>query len=142
MDPAQFQPLPANVRLERYIPQTLIFPYCDAVIFHGGYNSLHSALWHGLPMVLMPMGAGDQYPTAQRCAEIEAGVLVEGNPPQAVAILAAAKAVLGQSTYREHARQLQQEIRALPDLSEAVHRLEKLGREREPQLQEKGAIGG
>jgi UDP:flavonoid glycosyltransferase YjiC (YdhE family) len=43
MDPAQFQPLPAHIHIERYIPQTLILPHCQAILFHGGYNSLHSA---------------------------------------------------------------------------------------------------
>jgi MGT family glycosyltransferase len=133
MDPAQFQPLPSHIKVERYIPQTLLLPYCDALIFHGGYNSLHSALWHGLPMVLMPMGAGDQYPTALRCAAVGAGVLVEGNPPEPESIRAATQAVLGRSTYRARARQLQREIKGLPPLSEAVRRLEVLARDREPQ---------
>lgn len=134
MDPAQFQPLPDHIKVERYIPQSLILPHCDAVIFHGGYNSLLSALWHGLPMVVAPMGAGDQYPTAMRCAEVGVGALVEGGPPAPEAILAATKAVLGPSTYRERAYQLQREIKALPSLSEAVRRLETLARDRQPQL--------
>jgi UDP:flavonoid glycosyltransferase YjiC (YdhE family) len=133
MDPAQFQPLPEHIKVERYIPQTLVLPYCDALIFHGGYNSLHSALWHGLPMVLIPMSAGDQYPTAVRCAEVGAGLLVEGNPPEPEAIRAATRAVLGQSTYRTRARQLQREIKELPSLSGAVRRLEVLAADREPQ---------
>jgi len=133
MDPSQFQPLPHHMKVEQYIPQSLVLPYCDAVIFHGGYNSLHSALWHGLPMVLIPMGAGDQYPTAARCAEVGAGVLVEGNPPEPEAIRAATRAVLGRSTYRARAQQLQREIKELPPLSEAVKRLEVLARDRAPQ---------
>jgi UDP:flavonoid glycosyltransferase YjiC (YdhE family) len=83
--------------------------------------------------VLLPMGAGDQYPTAVRCAEVGAGLLVEGRPPESEAIRAAANAVLGGSTYRAVARQLQREIKALPPLSEAVKRLELLVRDREPQ---------
>jgi MGT family glycosyltransferase len=133
MDPAQLQPLSNHIRVERYIPQTLVLPYCNALIFHGGYNSLLSALWNGLPMVLIPMEAGDQYPTAVRCAEVGAGVLVEGNPPEPEATRAATKAVLAQSTYRARARQLQLEIKELPPLSEAVQRLEVLARDREPQ---------
>jgi UDP:flavonoid glycosyltransferase YjiC (YdhE family) len=140
MDLAQFQPLPDHTKVEQYIPQTLLLPYCDALIFHGGYNSLQSALWHGLPMVLIPMGAGDQYPTALRCAEVGAGVLVEGNPPEPEAIRAATRAVLGQSTYRARARQLQLEIKELPPLSEAVKRLEVLARDREPQPSGEGGL--
>ena len=82
MDPAQFQPLPAHLHIERYIPQTLLLPQCDAVIFHGGYNSLHSTLWHGLPMIITPLGAGDQYPTGLLCEKLGAGIMVKEQPPE------------------------------------------------------------
>jgi UDP:flavonoid glycosyltransferase YjiC (YdhE family) len=132
-DPAEFQPPAGNIKIARYIPQTLLLPHCDAIIFHGGYNSLLSALWRGLPMVVMPRQAGDQLPTARRCAQVGVGVLLEGTPPQPEAIRAAVQTILEQPTYRARARQFQREIRELPGLSEAVKRLELLARTREPQ---------
>jgi len=132
MDPAQFQPLPDHIHIERYIPQTLILPRCDAVIFHGGYNSLHSTLWHGLPMIITPLGAGDQYPTGLLCDKLGAGLLVKEQPPEPDTIRAAVKAVIGQPRYRAKAQQLQRDIKALPALSEAVKRLEMLARTHEP----------
>ncbi len=134
VDPARFHPLPENVRIERYIPQTLILPYCQAFIFHGGFNSLHSALWHGLPMVIVPLEAGDQQPTAVQCAELGIGVVVEEALPEPETINAAVKTVLEQPSYQSQVHQLQQEIKELPDLSEAVHRLENLARTHEPQM--------
>jgi UDP:flavonoid glycosyltransferase YjiC (YdhE family) len=133
MDPAQFGPQPDTIKIERYIPQSLLLPHCDALIFHGGYNSLLSALWLGLPMVIIPQEAGDNFPTARRCAALGAGVMVEGSPPQPEAIRTAVKAVLGQPDYRARARQLQSEIKALPGLAEAVRRLEILAETRRPQ---------
>jgi hypothetical protein len=47
--------------IAQYIPQTLLLPHCDAIIFQGGYNALLAALWHGLSMVITPLGRGDQY---------------------------------------------------------------------------------
>jgi UDP:flavonoid glycosyltransferase YjiC (YdhE family) len=137
MDPAQFQPQPCPVKIEQYIPQTLILPHCDAIIFHGGYNSLMSALWHGLPMVITPLGAGDQFPTALRCAQLYVGVLVEGYPPEPEAIRTAVRTILEQPIYRARAQQLQREIKELPGLSEAVKRLEILARNREPQFNDR-----
>jgi UDP:flavonoid glycosyltransferase YjiC (YdhE family) len=128
MDPAQFGPQPDHIHIEQYIPQTLLLPHCDALVFHGGYNSLVSALWHGLPMVVIPGGAGDNLPTGWRVAAVGAGVLVEGNPPHAEAIRSAVRAVLEQPGYRASARKLAGEIKALPGLVEAVQRLEILGR--------------
>lgn len=133
MDPAQFEPYPTHMRIERYIPQTVVMPHCDAVIFHGGYNTLLAALWHGLPMVLTPLGGGDQLPNAQRCAELGVGILVEGTPPEPEAIRAAVRSVLEQPAYRTRARQLQQELKALPGLSEAVRGLQVLAQTRDPQ---------
>ncbi len=125
-DPAQFQPPVPHIKVARYIPQTLLLPRCDAVIFHGGFNSLHSALWHGLPLIAIPQQAGDQMPTAVRCAEVGVGVMVAEEPPAAEAIHAAVKTVLEEPGYRTRARQLQNEMKALPPLSEAVKRLEML----------------
>src|SRR4030042_5888855 len=99
MDPQQFGIQPGHIHIEQYIPQSLILPYCDALIFHGGYNTLHAALWHALPMVVIPAGAGDQWPTARRCAEIGIGVLVDGEPPEPEGIRTAVNTVLGQPGY-------------------------------------------
>jgi UDP:flavonoid glycosyltransferase YjiC (YdhE family) len=133
MDPAQFGPQPDHIRIERYIPQTLLLPLCDALIFHGGYNSLLSAFWHGLPMVIIPQGAGDNLPTGWRCAAVGAGVLVEGNPPQPDAIRTAVRTVLEQPGYRASARAFEREIKQLPSLTEAVQRLEMLAATGAPQ---------
>jgi UDP:flavonoid glycosyltransferase YjiC (YdhE family) len=134
MDPAQFGPQPDHIKIERYIPQTLVLPHCHALVFHGGYNSLLSALWHGLPMVITPGGAGDNWPTGWRCAAVGAGVLVEGNPPKPEALRAAVRAVVEQPGYRACAQDLQREMKALPSLAEAVTRLEILSKTRAPQV--------
>jgi UDP:flavonoid glycosyltransferase YjiC (YdhE family) len=143
MDPARFQPrtaqpllaqpLPAHIHIEQYIPQTLLLPHCDAILFHGGYNSLHSALWHGLPMVITPLEAGDQYPTGLLCEKLGVGVMVKEQPPEPEAIRAAVRAVLEQPAYRARAQELQRDLQALPSLAEAVIRLENLARSHEPQ---------
>ncbi len=124
MDPVQFQPLPDHIHLERYIPQSAILPHCDAILFHGGYNSLHSALWHGLPMIITPLGAGDQYPTGLLCEKLGVGIMVKEQPPAPEAIRAALNAVIEQPAYRATARRLQHDLKALPNLSAAVKRLE------------------
>jgi UDP:flavonoid glycosyltransferase YjiC (YdhE family) len=136
MDPLQFGPQPDHIRIEQYIPQSLLLPHCDALIFHGGYNSLQSAFWHGLPMVIIPQGAGDNLPTGWRCAAVGAGVLVEGNPPQPEAIRTAVKTILEQPDYRTRSQKFQQEIKELPSLAEAVRRLEILAEDRLPQLRD------
>lgn len=133
MDPAQFDPLPPQVRVAQYIPQTLILAHCDAMVFHGGYNSLLSALWYGVPVVVTPLDAGDQLPTAQQCVDQGNGVIVEGQPPAPDALRDAVRTVLMEPQYRDRARQFQQEFNTLPPLFDAVQRLETLARTRAPQ---------
>ena len=134
VDPAVLGSVPVNVRVARYIPQSLLLPHCDAIVFHGGFNSVHSALWHGLPMVLVPLGAGDQIWNARRCQELGAGVVVEGQPPDPEAVRHAIRAILREPGPRFRARALQAEMRSLPGLDAAVELLERLGRTQEPQL--------
>ncbi len=131
MDPAALGPLPGNVRVARYIPLSLLLPRCDAIVFHAGFNSIHSALWHGVPMVLTPLGAGDQPWNARRCESLGAGVMVEGQPPAPDALRLALRAVLREPATRSRARALGQEMRALPALPVAAEQLERLGRTRE-----------
>ena len=44
-------------------------PALRLVVSHGGSGSVVGALAHGLPMVLLPLGA-DQPQNARRCAEL------------------------------------------------------------------------
>ena len=138
MDPAQFGPQPDHIRIEQYIPQSLLLPHCQALLFHGGYNTLLAALWHGLPMIITPGGAGDNWPTGMRCAAVQAGVMVEGKPPAPEALRAAVRTVLEQPVYRARAEALQREMKALPSLDEAVTRLETLAETRTPQMRAPG----
>ena len=71
-DPAEFGPQPASVRIERYIPHSLLLPHCDAVITQGSINTVMTTLGHGLPLVLLPLG-GDQPANAARCAALAVG---------------------------------------------------------------------
>ncbi len=127
MDPSHFK-APNHIKIVKYIPQTLLLPHCDAILFHGGYNTLHSALWHGLPMVIIPMDGGDQLPNAQFCAELGVAEIIRDLPPQPQVIRDSVRHVLEKSEYRDKTRMLQKEMHNLPDLSDAVRRLEILAK--------------
>jgi len=134
LDPAALGPQPAHVHVERYIPQTLLFPKVDLAILHGGYNSTTSALAHGLPLVLVPIAA-DQPMNAERCRELGVARVVVPLSMTPESIREAVRDVLRTPSYRENARRFQQEARALPGLPRAVALLEKLAAEKKPQLQ-------
>ncbi len=126
LDPALLGSLPANVHVEGYVPHSVVLPHCDALVFHGGFNSLHGALWHGLPSVVVPQEGGDQEPTAQQVAELGLGLHVPGPVPRVDALRGAIVRVLGEPSFTTTARGLQAEMLALPPLAAAVDRLETL----------------
>jgi MGT family glycosyltransferase len=55
------------------VPQPAILPMVDAVITHGGNNTVTECLHFGKPMVLLPL-FWDQYDNAQRMDELGFGV--------------------------------------------------------------------
>jgi UDP:flavonoid glycosyltransferase YjiC (YdhE family) len=115
VDPARFEPLPENLHVEQYIPNSLVLPRVDAVVCHGGFNTVMGALGSGRPLVLAPFTA-DQPIHAQRCAALGVGCVIDTQALDPAEIRAATRAVLDDSSYRQAARQLQHEIEALPDI--------------------------
>ncbi len=123
IDPAEFGPQPANVRIERYIPQESILPKCSLVVSHGGSGSVLGALAHGLPMVLIPMGA-DQPLNAARCEQLGVGRALDPIAATPASVGEAVSIALADLRYRRVAERFRDEIAALPGPGQAVHLLE------------------
>jgi UDP:flavonoid glycosyltransferase YjiC (YdhE family) len=136
LDPARFGPQPAHVQLRQFVPQSLLLPHCDLVVSHGGSGSVTGALEHGVPLVLLPLGA-DQLHNAQRCAALGVGVTVDAAHATPDQIRAAARRVLTEPAYRSAAEQFSAENALRPDATEAVRLMENLvtGRRGTPERQ-------
>lgn len=50
-------PMPANVRMARWLPMSAVLPGCAAVVHHGGSGTMFGALAAGVPQVVLPHGA-------------------------------------------------------------------------------------
>ena len=74
-DPAALDPVPANARVERYVPQRELLPRCAAVIHHGGSGTMYGSLAHGLPQVVLPQGA-DNFVNGGLLASCGAGLSI------------------------------------------------------------------
>ena len=125
LDPAELGPQPANVRLERYLPQAEVLPHCRAVVSHGGSGSILGALAHGLPSVLLPMGA-DQPQNAARCEELGVARVVDAVSATPETVRDAVTDVLSDPGYRAAAGRIADEIAALPGPEDTVPLLERL----------------
>jgi len=114
-DPTEFEPLPSNIRVTQYIPNSLVFPRVDAVACHGGFNTVMGALMFGRPLVLAPVTA-DQPVHAERCVDLGVGRLIRADTHDPDHIRDAVTSVLDDSSYRNAAEALQHEIAALPNV--------------------------
>jgi UDP:flavonoid glycosyltransferase YjiC (YdhE family) len=132
-DPDALGPLPANTHAEPWLPQHDVLPHAAVVLSHGGYGTTLGALAHGVPLVLLPLFAGDQWRTARRVADVGAGhVLEDGErrvfdppgPALIAALPAAMQDVLADSRFAQTAQRFGREMAELPPASAAVTALE------------------
>ncbi|HET7520111.1 MAG TPA: glycosyltransferase, partial [Candidatus Limnocylindria bacterium] len=133
VDPADFEPVPGNVRLVNRVPQLTVLAESAVFITHGGFNGTKEALSLGLPLVVAPIG-GDQPFTAERVAALELGLAIGRGDRTAEHIRTALRRVLAEPHFRANALAFAAEMAALPPLSRAVTLLEELARERQPIL--------
>ena len=125
IDPAELGELPAHIRVERFVPQAEVLPRSSVVVSHGGSGSVLGSLAHGLPQVLIPMGA-DQPLNADRCARLGLARVLDPVAATPEEIGAAVAEVLANRSYRDAAQALQAEFAALPGPERAVELIEGL----------------
>jgi UDP:flavonoid glycosyltransferase YjiC (YdhE family) len=119
-DPADLGPLPANVRVERWVPQADLMPHVAAMVCHGGSGTVTMGLAGGVPMAVVPLFA-DQPWNAERVEAVGAGIALDGGPEAAIAGLREAVVRLtGDPSYRMAAQRIAAEMRALPPVDAAV----------------------
>jgi MGT family glycosyltransferase len=131
LDPAVFGPQPANVHIERYIPMSLIASRCDVIVSHAGANTVMTTLSHGLPMLLIPIGA-DQPLHALRCTELGVALRLDAEDLHTEDVRSSLYKLLEETSYRQMSQRLQQEIMTMPGLEYATELLTQLARERQP----------
>ncbi len=132
VEPSALGPVPANIHLERFVPQQNVFGEAQLVVCHGGSGTTFGALAAGLPLVICPLFA-DQWANGRLVQEAGAGLLVAPQEPAAggVATLGRAdvaplrtaiEALLGESRHRDVTARIAREIALVPTLEETLAR--------------------
>jgi UDP:flavonoid glycosyltransferase YjiC (YdhE family) len=118
-DPAVLGALPDGIEAHRFVPQSAVLARSSAVICHAGASSLLGALAHRLPCLLLPIGA-DQFVNARAASNRGAALQLDVTAP-VTAIEAALRRVLHDTDLRQAAREIGDEIHAMPSADDAAH---------------------
>jgi MGT family glycosyltransferase len=96
------RPVPANARLERFVPHDRVLDRAVCVVSHGGMGATQKALARGVPVCAVPFGR-DQYEVARRVEVAGAGSRLLSSRLRADRLRAAVQAAIGR---REGARRI------------------------------------
>jgi len=118
-------PVPANVRVERFVPQAQLLARVAAVISHAGAGTMLAAAREGVPQLVIPTWA-DQWENADAIAGTGAGILLEESERDAESLFDAVNRLLDDPGHRDAASRLAAEIAAMPSPDHFVTTLERL----------------
>jgi MGT family glycosyltransferase len=102
---------PANFIVREYVPQVALLETAKLFITHGGINSAHEAMLHGVPMVVLPQRA-DHYVVAGQVEAVGAGVVLDRSQATAERLAAAARQALANPQFRAQSAKMGQTLRA------------------------------
>ncbi|WP_330276695.1 glycosyltransferase [Lentzea sp. NBC_00516] len=122
---AEPRPAPPNVLMLPSVPQLALMPHLDAVVTHGGHNTVCEALAHGLPLVVAPI-RDDQPTVAAQVVQAGAGVRLTYSRARAADIRSALESVLDEPEYAAAAGLVRESFLAAGGAAAAADRLEKV----------------
>lgn len=99
--------LGSNTRLYKWIPQNdlLGHPKTRAFVTHGGTNGIYEAIYHGIPMVGIPL-FGDQYDNIVHLKTKGAAVRLDFLTMSSTDLFTALRTVTNDPSYKENAMRL------------------------------------
>jgi UDP:flavonoid glycosyltransferase YjiC (YdhE family) len=118
-------PQPANVVVERFVPQQQVLPHAALVVSHGGSGTVLATISHGLPQLCLPQGA-DQFLNAAAIAAAGAGLSLAPDRATTEAIGDAVERLLADGSFRRVATQVGASIASMPSPDEVAALLETL----------------
>lgn len=118
-------PVPANVRVERYLPYGALIPKLDVIVTNGGYGGVQRALAHGVPLVVAGQ-TEDKIEVTARVGWSGVGINLRTNAPTPAKVASAVERVLREPRYREAAARIGADIRGTDALATLDHVLASL----------------
>ena len=108
---ADLGPLPANARAVSYAPHGAVLERAALMVSHAGHGSVMRALWHGVPMVLVPWGR-DQAGVAARAERLGVAAVIPRADLTTESLEAAARRVLTDRSVAERLAAVSRRLQA------------------------------
>jgi MGT family glycosyltransferase len=110
-----------------FLPQASLLPRVDAVVTHGGNNTVTECLHFGKPMVVLPV-FWDQYDNAQRIHETGCGVRLDTYAHASAELPAALERLLGDAVLKERLTAMSARLQAVRGTERAADLIEGVAR--------------
>jgi UDP:flavonoid glycosyltransferase YjiC (YdhE family) len=123
--------LPANARVERFIPYYHLMPHVDVMVTNGGYGGVQAALAHGVPLVVAGK-TEDKIEIAARVAWSGVGINLKTQQPTPEKIRWGVNQVRTVPRYRQKAQRVKADFARHNAPVEAADLLEQLADTKQP----------
>jgi UDP:flavonoid glycosyltransferase YjiC (YdhE family) len=117
--------LPGGMTGAEYLPQTEILRFANAVITHGGNNTVTECMHCGCPMIVLPL-FWDQHDNARRVAECGFGLRLNTYAHAPDELRQAVRTVLDDAGLRQRMRDVADRLQAAPGTVSAAEAIERL----------------
>ncbi|XP_017275649.1 UDP-glucuronosyltransferase 1A1 [Kryptolebias marmoratus] len=99
--------IPSNVKMMKWVPQNDLLAHkgVRAFITHAGSHGVFEGLCHGVPMLMVPLGA-DQPDNAYKIANRGAGVILDITSMTTESLLQGLNEVINNTRYKENVQKL------------------------------------
>lgn len=119
------EPVPENAIVRDYVPQQAILKRASLFISHSGANSVHHALYQGVPLLMVPQQL-EQAQTAARISELGAGLLLNRRQASPERLRQMAQRLLNEPSFKQQATVLGKALQKAGGAARAAEKIESI----------------
>jgi MGT family glycosyltransferase len=143
-DLSRYSSAPSNFIFAETVPQLAVLERTSVFLTHGGLNSVHEALWHGVPMVAVPQQI-EQLHNAEAMQQAGAGLVIEQEAKSGAASVAdlrhaVDRVMADRTTYAAAAARIGASLREGGGIEEAASIIERRAAMRSARVHPEAAI--
>ncbi len=120
-----------NVMLFQSVPQAELLSRVDLVISHGGNNTLNETLYHGKPVIVLPVG-GEQHDNASRIEFLRLGCRLDMDSLSDEALCSAVEKIRNNTEMNRRLKDVSEELMKSDGTTSSVRLIEWVMEHRRP----------